>query len=493
MALAHAREERSVRAVIRHLHKSEPALVRAKFPPISEWWLREIDRFADALGEGDRAAVRRWVIRVGRRGGKSSTLCRLAVAWAVAGPWEVPTGDMGYVMIVSTTRREAAQRIATIGSILRALGVKHERAGDTITLADRNAAFRTYTATIAGVAGPTAIMAIGDEVALWRDSATGANPAREVFGQLRPTVATQPWAPIIMSSSAYSTRDYHHTEFLRGNTDDQIVSLAATWQANPTITEAETRALEPDERAWLRQYASVPQDAVAEAWFGHDVIDRAVDRGRLETPDRPPGSYVIVAADAAFSSDRFAIAAAASVRGTDAPVRITSVLGTWALEPSEGKPLRPSDCVRFAASICRQYGTTQVFLDQFAAEPLREMFRDAGIVATVIPWTATSKPARFRSAREALLDGTLRLPDEPELLRELHAVSGELRPGGHERIEAATGHDDRVFAAVMAATVAIERGAGVVPDVAPAESAAERWEAAIQREIEAEADEPDWY
>jgi len=492
LARAAADTERSVPAFLRHLRQSDATLQRAGFPPISEWWWAEIRRFFGAL-TGTADGPRQWVLRVGRRGGKSSTLCRVAVSWALAGPWDVPPGDTGYVMLCSTKRGEAAGRIATIGTILRELGVKHTRAGETIDLAGRNAAFRVFTASVSGVAGPTAIMAIGDEVALWRDSETGANPAAEVFAQLRPTVATQPWAPIILSSSAYSKTDYHAVQFSLGNTPAQRVSVASTWQANPSVTEGDTRALEPDDRAWARQYASIPQDTVTESWFGHDVIDACVDRGRLETPDAPPGAHVIVAADAAFSRDRFAVAAVVSQRGDRSAARITSVLGTWALTPDDSGPLLPSACVAYAAAICRRFGTSQVLLDQFAAEPLREMFLAHDVYAKVSPWTATNKAARFRAVREAMLERLLRLPDEPELLRELHGVAGRLMAAGHERIEAAEGYDDRVHALVMAAHAALEHGAHVAPDIAPVETAADRWEAAIQREIEADDAPNDWY
>lgn len=478
----------TVTAFLDELDAQDALLVKAGFPPMSPWWRAEVHRYFGAL-----PGPRQWVLRVGRRGGKSSTLCRVAVAWARRGPWHVPPGDTGYVMFCSTKRSEAANRIATIAAILRALGVKHSRAADTITLAERNAAFRVFTASVAGVAGPTSIMAIGDEVALWRDAETGANPAREVFAQLRPTVATQPYAPIILSSSAYSKTDYHAEQFALGDTPQQRVSVAATWEANPdpSVAREATMALEPDERVWLRQYASVPQDAVTASWFGHEVIDVCVDRGRVES-DAPPGSIVHVAADAAFRRDRFAVAAAVSVRGDRSDVRITSVLGTWAWG-GDGATLVPSECVAKTAEVCKRYGTSVVWLDQFAAEPLREMFMAHGIYAKVAPWTAANKAAKFRAVREAMLERTFRLPDEPELLRELHGIAGELRHGGHERIEAADGYDDRVFAAVMAGHAAIEHGAHETREIAPPETEAERWARAIERDMTRPDDDGDLY
>ena len=64
----------------------DATLVLAGFPPTSPWWRSRIARF---LTSGRS----RWVLRVGRRGGKSSTLSRLLVAWMLWGPWTIPPGD----------------------------------------------------------------------------------------------------------------------------------------------------------------------------------------------------------------------------------------------------------------------------------------------------------------------------------------------------------------------------------------------------------------
>jgi hypothetical protein len=54
----------------------DAALVKAGWPATSPWWRAELERFI-------RSGKRRWVIRVGRRGGKSSTLCRVAICQAI--------------------------------------------------------------------------------------------------------------------------------------------------------------------------------------------------------------------------------------------------------------------------------------------------------------------------------------------------------------------------------------------------------------------------
>jgi hypothetical protein len=274
------------------------ALGAAGFPRISEWWRGEIDRFL-------RSGRRRWVLRVGRRGGKSTTLVRFAVAWALfmqGTAWEVPPGDVGVVAIVSVSRDEASQRLRLIEAILRALGVPFTRNGDSIELVDKPVVFKVFAATLGGVSGFTAIIVIGDEVALWRDSDTNANPARAVFAQLAPTTASQPFAPVIMVSSAQGKEDHHYECFEQGDTDFQIVAAATTWQANPTITEEHTRTLEPDAKYWGNQYGNVPRDSVSGA-FEPDLVERCFRTLPNETRYWPAVGLLDSAAGKSAGSD----------------------------------------------------------------------------------------------------------------------------------------------------------------------------------------------
>src|SRR5439155_20613468 len=65
---------------LRRFDEMDARLVRLGFHATSPWWRAELERFL-------RSGRHRWVLRVGRRGGKSSFLCRLAIAWALWGPW----------------------------------------------------------------------------------------------------------------------------------------------------------------------------------------------------------------------------------------------------------------------------------------------------------------------------------------------------------------------------------------------------------------------
>jgi hypothetical protein len=245
----------------------DAALVAHGFPPTSPWWLAQLQRF---YASGRRT----FVLRVGRRGGKSSTLCRVAVATALWGSWLVPPGDVAVIAFVSVSRDESSQRLRTIEAILRALGIAYRRSGDSIDLVSRPVVFRTYAASISGVAGFTSVLFVGDELAKWRDSDTGVNPASDVLASARPTMATQPSARMFLCSSPFGTLDAHAAAFDAGDDDSQLVAHAPTWLANPSITEHQTRQLEPDEKIWRREYAAIPQDGLTAA-FPSSLVDPA--------------------------------------------------------------------------------------------------------------------------------------------------------------------------------------------------------------------------
>src|ERR1019366_409857 len=185
-------------SAVAHLDALARALVARGFPAVSTWWLETLIRFYSS-------GRRQLVLRVGRRGGKSSTLCRIAVLEALFGQHIIPPGDVGVVAIISVSRDEAAQRLRTIRAILDALGIKYRPIESGIELEGRPVVFKTFAASVAGVSGFTCVCAIADEVAKWRDADTGANPASEVLASLRPTMATQPHARIFLSSSPLST------------------------------------------------------------------------------------------------------------------------------------------------------------------------------------------------------------------------------------------------------------------------------------------------
>lgn len=358
-------------------------LAKKGFPPTSDWW---------------RATFRRWILsgklqltlRVGRRGGKSSSLCRLAVVEALYGEHAIPPGDVGVVAIVSTRRNEALERLRTIRAILDALGEEYIAKVESIELKNKSVVFSIFTASIAGVSGFTAIFVLLDEVAKFRDPSTGVNPAHEVIGSIRPTLATQPNGRIALSSSPMGKKDAHALAFADGETALQCVAYAPTWIANPSVSEVRSHDLEPNPLIWAREYAAIPQD---------EDEDSILTSAMLASCTRSTGAF--------DADERHTYAAALDVRSepwalaigclTDGAVRrIVSVSTLETLTAVHGA-LKP-------------YGLKHVYCPDFAETSMREAARVAGVGLITEPWPASRLADLYEELRALAMAGKLDLP-----------------------------------------------------------------------------------
>lgn len=262
--------------IIARLRALDDALSLHGFPRITAWWFETLTAFYES-------GKRQCVLRVGRRGGKSSTLAKVVVCEAIYGTHRIPPGDTGICAFISVDRQEAAARLTTIKAILDALGVKYRPIDSGVQLLHKPIAFRVHTASLSGVVGFTAVAIVCDEVARWKDADTGANPANEVLGSLRPTVAGTS-APMFLASAPLGDGDAHARAFDAGPNELQHVAYAPTWVARPTLSEEETHKLEPDERVWSREYLARPQGGALDT-FEAKQLDLA--HGDLPFPYEP--------------------------------------------------------------------------------------------------------------------------------------------------------------------------------------------------------------
>lgn len=423
--------------VIDHLEPLDRALVAKGFPAMSPWWRSTVERFY-------RSGRRQLVARVGRRGGKSSTLCRLAVLEALYGEHSIPPGDVGVIAFVSTRREEAGERLRTIRAILDALGVPYSERDQTIELRSKPIAFRVFVASIAGVVGFTAIMVIADETARWRDSEVGSNPADEVLASLRPTMATQPNAKLILSSSPLGSTDAHARAFNDGETDHQCVAHAETWTANPTITEAQTRRDEPDERIWRREYAAIPQAGKLAA-FDEDAVALAFN---VREEDEKHGRVMVIDPSSG-RKDSFTWGIVGWSRcGSKDYLKFDHVDG---LAGSFWKQWTADRVVDRLAEVADAYRIENVYADQREAFALQPLFTAKGLVYESIAWTSQSKIAAVEMLRRHFREETIELPDHPQLRRELALFEERVTPSGSLTFDGRSGHDDYVALLITAA------------------------------------------
>lgn len=350
------------------IREMDARLVGKGWVPISAWWWNVID---EVLAE--RSASSSLVtatIRGGRRGGKSTTTCRVAVHQTVFVEHNVPPGDVGWFAIISAEKDQAKARLRTIGEILAALDIAHKETAEQITLNDRNVGFRVVTASLAGVVSSTYIGALCDEMARWKDKDSGANPARQVMSSLRPSMLTMRRTAMLWAvSSPWSTLDLHYEMVEQGNGPGRRVFCGATWEMNPTITETETHALEQDEASWQREYAGIPMTSDETKFFNAAFIDRAcIAKTYARTEDK-----IVAGGDFAFRRDASAMVV---LEKHDDTVRLAT---DEERIPKPNRPLVPSHVIKEFGEIAESYGSASIACDLHYIETVREHVDDYGL------------------------------------------------------------------------------------------------------------------
>jgi hypothetical protein len=436
----------------------EDELVAAGLRPINEWWRREIERFY-------RTGKRRWTVRKGRRVFASTCVApRLAVAEALFGEHEhIPGSPPLEYAFVSVKKPEALKRLEGIRSVLQRLAVLYDERGETITLRQFPATFIVMAASFRTAVGGTCAFAWLDEVSRWNDDKNGKNPAEEVVASLAPALSTLPNAKMFLISSPLTDEDFHAKQFDLGETPAQHISFGETWVINPEFTEEQTHIEEPDPRIWAREYAAIPSPVVTLNWFGI-ALDASIARGFADEPILDWVKYT-VAIDPAFTRDKFGWAVGSS-RAIPGQKRVTRVheTGAW---PINGR--KPSEMVELLRSeVCIRYHvgdeTSRVLTDQHEGSSFSELASQSAVRLEVINASGTGENSvlsNYSSVRIAMLEGTLLLPNDAGLHKEMKRVSSRFLPSGHEQIvlprNAEAGHLDRVSAMVLLCAQMLKR------------------------------------
>jgi hypothetical protein len=432
------------------IEQIDVALGAEGWPRLSPWWKETIEA-------AYATAIRNIVIRGGRRGGKSSSICGKVVTHEVlSDKHQIPPGDVGYFAIVSADKDQAQERLDTCHKALKALGIAHRKTANEITLTDRNVGIKCFAATLQAVVGFTCIGFLADEVARWRDRDTGENPAKQIITSLRACMATIPHARGWYVSSPWSTLDEHHRMVEEGTTEAQLVFTAPTWVMNPTLTEEETHRLEPDLPSWSREYGAIPMPSDETKFFAAEFIDLAakmieisnavLDATHARFGTRPVADRTVAGADFAFRRNSSALAVLDAV-GARFVVKRTEerIPGLRALVPSK--------TIGELVGIAVDAGADAVACDLHYIETVREVTDGLALPLLEFPSDSDGIVKAYIRTRVLLAEGRLDLSRAmPKLLQQLkETVSKPTQTGMTISNPLAAGaHGDLVSALVCA-------------------------------------------
>jgi hypothetical protein len=456
----------------------DQALERSGVPPISPYWRAEAERFY-----GSRARL--LVECVGRGGDKSRTSTKMAIAETLAGDFHIPAGERHYYTHVAENRDESAKTLSILEQYLRVLRVQYGRSGDTIELGGLARGFRVLACRVGAVSGWRCIGWTADECAKWDNE--GADPSQEVISSIRAMTVTHPGARGRMFSSPLGTIGYFHKVWSRGTNAEQIAGHAASWQANPSITEAHTHELEPIEDVWRREYAAVPMEGSEESLIAPVLVDRAT-RSPSGGPDggldvaRETGVTYVAGMDPAFARNAWAFVVACQRRVAGRVKRSVVFAREW--RGTRSAPLNPEWVLGQIKLHCRAYGVTGVWTDQYEKYGLQALAGRPEIDLGVWPdeLNQHERLERWDWLLRMLLEGEIELHPEKKIRDDLLSVRRKLTPSGFT-VSLPETSDGRHADYAPALLLALSH-AEVEPDAEPLEEGSpEAWEEAKARLI----------
>ena len=424
------------------------ALARAGVPPVSPYWDREAERFYL------HPTARRLVECVGRGGDKSRTSTIMAIAEVLAGEFQIPPGERHAFAHISENRDEAAKTLSVLEQYLRILGIAHERTSDTIELTTMPRGFKVLACRVGAVSGWRCIGWTADECAKWSND--GADPTEEVLTSIGAMTVTHANARGRMISSPLANFGKFHEVWSAGETESTLTGHAPSWKANPIVTEAGTRTLEPNLKVWLREYGAIPSAGVGAA-LDADAVGRAFQ----PRPWCPSTRFqqVLIVDPSSGRSDGWTWCLAgwvAPLDGSAMYLRVERVDGIEGDFWQQG--ITGNDVVTRIAHQVKPLGIRNAYGDQREELMLTSAFRREDITYKAIAWTAASKPLAVERVRRWLHDGVLALDPHAKMRQQMLGFQERITSQGAFTYGArGSQHDDYVALLLTLALVEVGR------------------------------------
>lgn len=391
---------------------------------------------------------------IGRRGGKNRVSAAVVVYLALLKRWALAPGEVGVVMVLANDRTQARVAFRYVRGLLEANPTLAREVvnvtADTITLAN-GIEIAIATADNAAVRGRTIVAAICDEFAFWP-----YEEAAEVLRALRPGMATQPDAMLIVISTVYAAAGPFYDARKRhyGADDPHVLyAVATSQQLNPTLSDAFIAAeLERDPTGNAAEYLSVERSDVS-GFLDAPLVDgntRSEPRELPRLPTTPTGGHIVYHAAIDVSGGR-ADAAACAIAHRDGQRVIVDACRRW---PA---PHDPAHVAAQVAEFMAGYGLTHAIADQYGAELSRVLYHEAGV--SLVAADATRSDA-YLKLLPLLTTGRVELPPDPRLRTELLGLERRTGRNGKDSVDHRPGaHDDLANAVALAAWSASRGGA----------------------------------
>lgn len=295
-----------------------------------------------------------------------------------------------------------------------------------------------------------------DEIAYWNLDEGAAERDEDILRAARPSLLQfREHGLLIKLSSPGIKQGVLYNEWLKRHElpESYLTLKAPSWVWNTILMEKEFREeYLIDPTGFDAEYRANFVDAISN-FIMPEYVDLCTIKGQTWLPPEGPGEDIIYSAalDAAFKGDRFAF----TLLGWDGTKVKQYVMKTW--KGNREKPVQSREVAKYIRTICKEFRVGRVHADQYAFQPLREIFEQYGITLVENPFNNTFKKQIYFNLRKLVHNQGIDLLDHEICTSEMKQLQVEQTTTGTVRIgHPPGGTDDCSDATAIAAYLLAE-------------------------------------
>lgn len=415
--------------------------------PIEEKKDRQLLKRCTNLRSSPERKIKESFVICGRRSGKSYISAIISAYLAAFKDWApfLSPGEKGWIFIIANDKSQARivkdyisgifNNIQTLKGLIENDLTWELQLKNKVNIAVKTSNFRTLR-------GFTLLACILEEIAFYR-SEESANPDKEILAAVRPALATIPESLLLGISTPYSRAGVLYDQFKKyfGKSGGPLIWRAPTSIMNPTIDKRIIKeALREDPAAGSAEWEAEFR-ADIEAFMPPEFIEAVIIPGRYELAKKERIDYKAFVDPSGGRQDSFTLGIAHKKDGKI----ILDVLR------ERRPPFQPKGVVAEFSEVLKAYGINSAKSDFYAAEWVKEAFKEKGIDLKKSVFSASEIYLNFLPL---VANGSVELLDSKRLKAQFAGLERKTRPGGKDSISHYPGgHDDCANAAAGAVTL----------------------------------------
>lgn len=304
--------------------------------------------------------------------------------------------------------------------------------------------------------GVAACAIICDEIAFWNLDENMKETDAKILKAVRPSMKQfGQHAMLIKLSSPGIKQGVLYGEHLKWKAGElpntYAVFKAPTWAMNEIIPDEELmEEFELDMDSFDQEYRSNFADSLS-FFIVPEYIDMAILKGKTFIAPEGDNTKYAGAIDAAYKGDAFTFSIVGYVNG-----RLRQYMSKgW--QGTKQNPVSSYEVAEFIRNVCKQFNIDEVGADQYAFEPLREIFNTYGVTLKEYTFTPVFKKKIYFNLKKLIHSQQADLLDNETQTRELKELVVEQSPSGQIRIgHPIGGSDDYATALAVSSFIATQ-------------------------------------